>query len=303
MKKNLLLLVLFALNINHLCSQVTYFHYLDYSSEWRSYYSGWNGWCCMDSRYTTTYFDGDTIISGNSYYKSYSVVKNVTFSGTTTSLDGPYFVREDNLGRFLVYNTTSASESVSFDNQAIKNSIVGDPFPYPGATCTVQNLSLIPLDTLILKRIYGDITGSHTGSLEGVGVIGLSCAVMIEESSYLCFYTKGIDTLDFDNINYNLFPSPLRTGHITNVSEMKNKLNYSIFPNPSNSIITIDLLDNDLINNKSSFSIKINDVLNNEIFNKPFQEKIDISNMSNGVYFLSLFKDGVIIGNKKILKQ
>src|ERR1035437_6901465 len=108
--KKILLTILLGLLVNSSFSQVTYFNYLDYSSEWRNYGSSFNG-VYSSEEFSTTYFDGDTILSGKVYYKKY-MLRNIVdhpYSGTVSNLylNGPTFLREDSAGIFCGCSTSS----------------------------------------------------------------------------------------------------------------------------------------------------------------------------------------------------
>lgn len=286
MKKNTLSLIL-VLWFNFGFGQVQYSNYLDNTSEWRYFSGGWDG-VNGHSTYTTTYFDGVEIINGLVYYKEYSNSIHYTnwWYGATTSettLSGPSYVREDSTGKFYRINSTTNLEEVYFDNQEIIDAQVGDPFPYPGATCEVQSTETIYLGSVPLKKINGTVSGSTTGTLEGIGVIGLACVIVIEGTGNLSCYTKqGID-IQFGTINCNSFPIPNRVNLSTdsnNISE--NEL--IIYPNPTNGIFTIisdsqyETKTYSILNFNGSIVMKGNFKINNQ--------EIDISDLTDGIYFL-----------------
>jgi hypothetical protein len=77
--------------------------------------------------------------------------------------------------------------------------------------------------------------------------------------------------------------------------ESVNKVEYSVFPNPSNDCISIDTSD-------ALKNVSILNSLGQQVF-QGNSKKIDISNFSNGVYFLHLQFDNNIFVIEKIIKN
>lgn len=280
MKKNItLFLIIFSLNT--IKSQITYFNYLDYTSEWRNYSSGWNGWCCIDTYYSTTYFDGDTTINNNQYYKRYTITVHNNLPPT---ISGVSMIREDANGSFLSYSPSSGLETIFFDNQLIANSQIGDPFPYPGAACTVEDIDTVSFDSKQLKHIYGAMTQLYTGSMEGVGVIGLACVMGVEGNGNLSCYSKQGNTITFGSVNCNLFPLPQRTSGITGIINKDIEKQISIYPNPTNSILTIS----DEKNQFQNAVIELKNTVGQIVQSIPFSNQINMSDLPSGIYFLTI---------------
>ncbi|MES2515327.1 MAG: T9SS type A sorting domain-containing protein [Bacteroidota bacterium] len=283
MRKLILLLsVVFSVNTIH--AQITYFNYLDYTSEWRYYSSGWNGWCCVDTDYTTTYFDGDTTINGQNYYKRFSVTVH---NNLAPALSNVSFVREDINGYFLSYSPTSGTETIFFDNQLIANSQIGNAFPYPGATCTVNDIDTVAFDFKQLKHLYGVNTQLYTGSMEGIGVIGLACVTGVEGGGGLSCYTKQGNSLQFGTISCSSFPLPQKTSTVTAVSNHFIDRSITLYPNPASTILTIS----DKQNLFQAASIYITNALGQTVMSSSFSEQLNISQLPLGVYFLVLEND------------
>ncbi|WP_300565135.1 T9SS type A sorting domain-containing protein [Flavobacterium sp.] len=299
--KKITLLFLFIFIINKSYSQVTYFNYLDYTSEWRSYGAGWSGFYMYDS-YQTRYFDGDETINGIVYYKEYSIAVNTDYyyggPVSTTYVGGPYYVREDFSGKFYRINPNDGTETLILDNQIIANSQLGDPFPYPGATCNVQIIENVSLGATTLKKVKGINPGNDTGTLEGVGFIGLACARGIEGGGGLNCYSKQGITLQFGTINCASFPTPIRTSLSTNNNNLSvNQI--IVYPNPTNGKLKIkhnlqEGVDYEITNIQGTILGKGN--LENE------EQPIDISNFSSGVYIIRIGNGDSSI-YRKIVKE
>lgn len=298
-----LLTILLLFTVNQTFSQVTYFNYLNYTSEWRYYYSGWSGFY-MSDEYSTIYFDGDTTINGEQYYKQYNLRiltdYNTPQGTSTTYLNGPYFVREDNTGKFYTYDIINGVDNITFDNQIIVNSQLNDPFPYPGATCNVESIEFINLGTTSLKHIGGSIQGSQRGSLEGVGVIGLACATGIESGGGLQCYTRDGFNLQFGTMNCDSFPVPIHTAAIPSLSDI-NKSEIAIFPNPTKGSITLQYGSNKNLDLQYEIIDLTGTLIITESINS-INQIVDISTLVNGIYIFKIIsKNGY--KHYKIIKE
>jgi Secretion system C-terminal sorting domain len=266
-------------------AQITYFDYLDYTSEWRSYGGGFNGVYFIEE-YATTYFDGDTIINGNTYYKRYVYSNTNMYTSPTFNLylTGPTFIREDNTKKFYEYSVSTSTETVVFDNQIVIASILGNSYPELNANCSILLIDTIYLGTRPLKHIRG-INYTPSGQLEGVGIVGASCALGVEGSVNLVCYTKSGQNIQFNLMDCNLFPTPLRTDLATAIPEKLNIIEYNIYPNPNNGQFTIELNDTEnavaeIYNNLGQLILKNN--LTQTI------TTVDLTKFSKGMYFIKI---------------
>jgi murein DD-endopeptidase MepM/ murein hydrolase activator NlpD len=96
------------------------------------------------------------------------------------------------------------------------------------------------------------------------------------------FNVNGTWTLSY-TYNGNTVSNQFNYGALSNDNFLKNQ--FSIFPNPTNSILNIRLINNDLdIKNISIF-----DLTGKKIFNQNhFTQTIDVSNLSNGLYLIEI---------------
>lgn len=301
--KKITFLIIFISLMNMSYSQVTYFNYFDYTSEWRYYATGWTGINSYDS-YETVYFDGDITINGNVYYKQYKkVVKtnyNHPFLGTYTEniLYDPAYVREDSNGK-VWYLSSDNSEQLSFDNQLISTSQIGDQFPSLGASagCLVQSIQMEMLGGTQLKHVFGSNTTSNSGSVEGIGTLGYPCGMGNEYNRYLNCYSKQTSNIQFGPLNCNLFPIPIRVNLSSNSLSFEEKIDIS--PNPTNGILNIRI---ESLITKTEFKI-FNSLgkLIQEGYLDSENNRIDISTLNSGIYFLKLNSESLEI-SKKIIK-
>lgn len=290
MKKfTLILMLIFIGKIGF--SQITYFNYLDHTSEWRSYNAGWTG-LNNYTIYKTTYFDGDTIVNGQAYYKQYAKSVETQINpptGPTYTVShflGPFFYREDASGKFYKINSTTGIEETVFDNQDVLNAQVGLPFPEIGGTCNVSAVQMINFGSATLKKITGTNIGNITGSLEGVGVIGLSCSILIEGGENLHCYTKQGVSLQFGLISCDSFPVPDRSDNLSLNSLSVVDETIIVYPNPTNGIISVHSINSEM--NKSYKLYDVNGILiESGVLIKDVQE-ISMINYSKGVYILKI---------------
>jgi len=297
MKKGIVFV--FVLFINLAYSQVTYFNYFDYSCEWKIYAAGWTGINAYDS-YETVYFDGDTTINGNVYYRQFRQVEETnynTFMGTYTEnfLYGPGYVREDNTGK-IWYLANDSTEYLNFDNQAILSAQVGDTFPYQGSPCQVQSTQTVMLGTTPLKQVFGSYITSNSGIVEGIGVVGNLCSTGVEYERYLNCYSKQTDEIQFHNLNCTDFPVPVRLNVTAGLDNMEKEI-FELYPNPTNGILHINSLNEEtgykIFNNFGSL-VGTGDLKNTE-------SSIDISTYNQGIYFIAFKSEGKEV-YRKIIK-
>jgi hypothetical protein len=283
-------------------SQVTYFNYLDYTSEWRYYASGSTGINNFES-YETVYLDGDITINGNIYYKQYrktvEINYNHPFLGTYTenNLYGPGYIREDNDGK-VWYLANDSTEQLLYDNQIISTSQIGDTFPSQAATvgCFIESIQIQNLGGTPLKHIFGSNTNLNSGMIEGIGDIGLACGMGIEYNRYLNCYSKQTSNIKFGTLDCNLFPTPLRVNLSSNL--MSYDENISIYPNPTNGILNVRI---ESIISKPEF--KIYNCLGKVIHEGYFEDgnnRIDFSTSNAGIYFLKCNLKDLELYNKVI---
>lgn len=302
--KKITLTIFLTFIINNGFSQILYSNYLDITSEWRNISGGWNGFSGY-SNYTTTYFDGLETINGQVYYRQFSknLYSSTGFGGnpiTELTLSGPTYIREDLNGKFYQLDSNNLSlENIIFDNQQILLAQIGDAYPYPGATCTIQSIQNVNLGSTNLKKINGSIINNTRGSIEGIGHIGLACATGIEYNSNLNCYTKQGITLQFGTENCNSFPVPIRVNLNINASTIQeNRVN--IYPNPTNGNFKIKSPESLLNKNYKIYDI-YGALINENIF-REIEQEINITNLSNGIYFLKI-NDGNISRTIKIMKK
>jgi len=295
-----ILLLFSAFLANPINSQVTYFNYLDTTSEWRYYGGGFDG-INFITNYQTVFFDGYENIDGIPYYKEYSnnmsIVSDLFSSppDTTYHVYGPLYVREDSLGNFFRIYPNNQPEYLYFVNQSILNAQLGEVFPYEGAVCTVDSIEILNFGEINLKKVKGSNDFFPSGSLEGVGVIGLACGIGHHLNSYLNCYSKQGILLQFGDLDTSAFPPALRLGVTTKMNEV-NENRVCVFPIPTQGKFKIV---SDLSESFSFFEIYDSKgiLLQKEVINEK-EHNIDITNLEKGIYYLK-----IVNGNKLIFKK
>lgn len=84
------------------------------------------------------------------------------------------------------------------------------------------------------------------------------------------------------------------------------KFTLNIYPNPSSSVIKVELSDNNASTPLSViryYKIKITDIVGKEVLKEKYKEETDISLLENGIYFLSIYKGNTLLGTKKLIKE
>ncbi|MEI7596394.1 MAG: T9SS type A sorting domain-containing protein [Bacteroidota bacterium] len=302
--KKILLVIVLVVSSQFVISQVTYFNYLDTTATWYSTYGGWNGVQAFNSG-TTTYFDGDTLINGNYYYKQYSISYDTVFSwnGTyivDTVLRGPSFIREDNTLKFYHYSTYSNMEYVDWDWLAYKNLEINDTFPITGSNCIVDTIDSVYLGARLLERYHGSQTTFMPNYvLEGVGQIGPICALGIEANGWVVCFQKQNDLLTFSSFNLNAFPEPIKQSNTSTSVNDNFQTSFNICPNPMSDFLQVKGQTGALIKR-----VSISNASGNILIDKLFDSSditINTSSLSKGVYLVHVVGDN-INGEQKVIK-
>lgn len=283
--KKALKIIIVLLYSNYCFSQIYYSHYYDQTSEWRSFSAGFNGAYVFET-YATKYFDGTETINGFVYYKQYS--KTVTNYGfpvmwSEDNLYGPTFIREDVDGKIWSLDTNN-NEVLYYDNQNIINAQIGDPHPSQfNNGCLVESIETVTFDAMQLKKVLGTNTGSNSGTMEGIGDIGIPCGFIFEGVFYLNCYTKQNNTLQFGTIDCALFPMPQRQSLDLNAYSNQN---FSIYPNPAKNSLTISSKQNVSISEVTIYNIlgQLVETIHNS-------NNIDVSSLKTGNYFIKITSD------------
>lgn len=83
------------------------------------------------------------------------------------------------------------------------------------------------------------------------------------------------------------------------VKEFAEQNQFTIYPNPSEGIVTITCATT----NTRDLTMRLTNILGKEILNSPYKEELDISYLEKGIYFLSLYQNGSLLSTKKVVKE
>ncbi|OFX19494.1 MAG: hypothetical protein A2033_08020 [Bacteroidetes bacterium GWA2_31_9] len=302
MKQSLVILVLIFAYLTGK-TQVTYFNYLDSTVEWNTYSSGWNGINMVNS-YSTTFFDGDTLINGKYYYKRFRLQVDSNFYsqsniGVDSTLYGLGFIREDNTLKYWNYNISLNIEQVAWDWQEIINLQINDTFSVMSNPCTVNSIDTLFIGSRQLKQFHSSLQFTPNSILEGVGQLGPLCALGIEGNGWTACFKKQGDTLQFSNINCNSFPVPQRHNHFnTLIKNITNDKIIKVFPNPFN----------DWINITSPYNQEIEKVIIKDMSDRIIIEykcksdniQLNTSMLSQGIFFIFFIGENFNVHHKII---
>jgi hypothetical protein len=306
------------------CAQV-YQPFPTDSSNWRQASATWflpvyEQW---DYNY---FFQGDTVLSGQTYHKIYRTGTYAYYTVTMpfmihTLTMGPYLttdtyvggIKEDGAKKIYFYPDTAtvSSEQLLYDF----NLTVGDTLPvdynnnsYALGANVVSSIDSVLLGTNYHKRFNISMPSApnYVSLIEGVGsTFGLLEMLVptFESASRLHCFTREGALLYKDSVAINAqvytittcaLPSPV------GINVYLNETQISLVPNPTSGIVNI----------KTSFSekvqIEIYDLFGNRIYQLEQQGMaftIDLSHHPKGVYFLKVQSGNKISKTKKIVLQ
>ena len=159
---------------------------------------------------------------------------------------------------------------------------------------------------------YFNKTGYNLGDSIAVTISGLS-STAASVTQAVPKYTSGINVTDYNtafvidtlnvqggSVTFYIKENPVYVEELntTSVDETKDDISVKVYPNPSNSTISLQLPE-------SNCQIKIFDVLGNAVFEKTLPSKQEILNLNlpGGMYFYWVRNERQVIGNGKLLIQ
>lgn len=280
--------------------------YLDSTSIWYESYGGTAPPVYNYFDFNKYYIDGDTSISGTTYYQLYCDQIDSTWDFFTGNFLAVNFynhvykggLREDGSGRFYFFYPSQSAESLLFDFNLNTGSLLPDMVSNYG--CNIPPSTVTTVDTFYLgaqavKHFH--LSGSAFGKslYEGIGSSGGfiwsgSLCTAIESGGCLIAYKRGPDSL-FINCGQGT----------TGIEGVVQEKLLNVFPNPSSGTFTIDLStpSNDI-------SVYIYNSIGEEVFGESMkatsQKTIELKVNSAGFYFIKVFA-GREIYHRKLLLQ
>lgn len=254
--------------------------------------------------YNKYYFDSDTIISGNKYYKLYrDQIDSIFDIATHLFIDTNYYnhiylaaIREDSLKQFFVYFPGQTSENLLHNF----NLAVGDSLPdmISSMGCNVPPNVVTFIDTVyfgmqplkkfhfanLINRVYYEGIGASTGLLwQGAMCIGYCTG------SCLVAYKRGLDSL---YINCGVGATDLSENFIIN--------DINIFPNPVSDFFIIEK------NNAAPLTFQFYNSMGDEVIHLNLSTKensivVNTDCLANGIYFWNLTNEKQIIQHGKLV--
>jgi hypothetical protein len=282
------------------------------NAKWHaSRYAKYSGSSCYWRRDYNQYFNGDTLINGNQYYKLFEtgthldqpggqqgICPNLYYSYTQNS---SILVRYDQK-KLLIWSSTNNQEEVFLDyNLHVGDTITNVGFSKPygmNLKIPVTSIDSVLVNGTYLKRFYYEGAMGSKYVIERIGSIqGFleTYSYDFESGSNLTCYSENQITL------YNE-PSSSNSCDITLVLNETNfkQENISIFPNPASDELKVITKNGEQI-----IKVQIKNYLGQLIttFNQPDSlYSYDISSLKSGIYLIIIETS---IGNvsKKIVKQ
>lgn len=300
MKKIKILFFVLTLNFfTFLCSgQVTYSHYIDYSSRWNYMLASvYYNYSCntFSTNYSllTYYISGDSLIGTNWYYKLYIQRRDsiVCPSGYTLNNYGYFLfcIREDSLKRILIADGIGNPDGILMDfNLSVGDTIKGNP---------ISSIDTVWLGSTPLKRFnINCIPNSYL--IEGVGANTSLfnphyCSSGIEYSDWIICYQKQNDLLQIDTTYQCGLYYPTR------IESLNKHKNITIYPNPNNGKFTIT-------QSVELNSIEVLNLLGESIYfsllnNVNTNVEIDLSSATKGIYFIKINAGEKVYVDKVVL--
>ncbi|MEO6832103.1 MAG: T9SS type A sorting domain-containing protein [Chitinophagaceae bacterium] len=299
MKKSILLALLLVILTLSTRAQTKYHYYFDSTSVFKEYAGfGFNGFYATNSYYTH-YFDGDSLIGSNWYYRQYeyrldSIFDWNGFIDTLTRLQAMYFVREDSSHKIWLFNPAIGYDILQNDWGNMQ--AIGDTFQYSG-NCVVAQVDSVYLGSMALKRVrpaYNNDSINFTrGDVEGVGRTGTVCGLGAHSVRFaVCFSKQGNSVLLSHRIPCNSFLAPVYTHHYGDsgahpviVSTLSPANSFKIYPNPATNEIRIERSEGGFC------ELQIFDVTGRKMLVRNCPDRvirIDVSALPSGRYYLRL---------------
>lgn len=297
MKKKIIFFIFTALlnfSITDIFAQVTYFNYLDHTSQWNyTVFTELYNFPCGADEITyssiTHYMDGDTLIGNNWYYKLYRAKTDSIMCGGYTSVTSDiYFergIREDSQNR--IYGNQGGGDLLIWDF----NISIGDTI---NSTCPVINIDTVWLGSRPLRRFHCDCSINNK-IIEGIGggsrgLLNTSlCSRLIHEYVEFTCYSKQTDLIQFGS-TFQCGVTPYI--NIKKIGSAKFD-DIKVYPNPVNSNLTISVSLSMLNRNGN---LRIVNTLGKVILNKKIDNllnDIDVSSYPKGVYYIQIIsKEG-----------
>lgn len=260
---------------------------------------------CKDTYNYNLYFNGDSIINGNRYFKLYTVGYKF-FSLISPSCTGPqqfyhYFKTLVRYHQNKLYIMNNATEQLFIDyNLQIGDSIKNVGFS-PGIPLKIYQIDSVNINGNYLKRFfYQSTTSLDTGYvIEKIG----SNHGFISEFTYFFENSKELICYSENNVTLYTEPNSNYNCQLTlNINETNNESNiFSLHPNPVSNSFSIKIN----VTKSTPKKVIITNYLGEITLEEPYKENnlnYSISHLPNGIYFV-LIETASGTSVKKIIKE
>ena len=265
--KKLFIISILIICCQKLTSQIYYSNYLDETSEWRTLYHDGTGFG-HTLTYVTRFFDGLENINGFTYYKMFQTSYLINYTDDYNNMYSPQtndftafegYLREDASGKFYL-KYIGQNEIIVFDNQELLNVVLINDYDFNSSiqsSCEINSISTINLSGYNAKAIFSETLLNNFNSfnigasaVEGIGVTKDSCFGQTGmgglDLTTFCYTKQGQNNSLINNfsllgivpVNCNSFPTANRQNLNSNNYNLQN---VTIYPNPTNDFINIDL--------------------------------------------------------------
>ncbi len=298
--KRIILLIAFAIFFLNSKAQITYFHYLDYQTEWREYSFGISTYILKS--YFTSYFDGDTTLSnGKIYYKKYVAEIDSNFKTPVTISAGVLanieLIREDSSGKVWQYDFASSTDVLLRDWKQYHLAHIGDTIPK--GVCVISNIDSVYFDSEYRKKLKSPSVNMF--EIEGIGYDLWNtpfCEYIFDGMNEIVCFKNNRDSITLDNTFncYNSFPKPQRHSVQSGISKIIERCTLNIFPNPTLNIVAIESSSNQIIKHAVVLDLLGRKVIDTE--ENLSKISLDLTSLNSSTYILK-----TQVGNEWIIRK
>lgn len=260
---------------------------------------------CKDIYNYNLYFNGDSIINGNQYFKLYKVgyKDHAIMPGCTDPRQFYHYF--NTLVRYhqnKLYIKDNFSEQLFIDyNLQIGDSIKNVGFT-PGIPLKINRIDSVNINGNYLKRFYFQSTVNAQDTGYVIEKIGSNHGFI---SEFTPFFENSKELICYSENNVTLYtePNSIHNCQLTlNINESYNESNiFSLHPNPIYNSFSIKINSNQ----PTPKNIIITNYLGEIVLKEPYRENnlnFSISHLLNGIYFV-LIETTSGTSVKKIIKQ
>ena len=246
--------------------------------------------------------EGDTVMNDATYLKMYIERRDSTYCSNNPSINWTSsssgfldYIREDQ-NRLLVYDENENEEIVIHDYSSIE---IGDSLSFDCVVGSIDTLFLLQQPYL---KYNCDCNSEFL--IQGIGTkrslfANLNCGTGIEGDLRNLCYSKNGFTIKVDSISNCIATGD--TSLYVSTNEVLSINEYSIYPNPTYSQLTVKVSGNTELKNYSLYTFEGKEVIRSRAINSQ-KTVISLSNIVSGIYFLVVeVGDGRIIRDKIVV--